>query len=211
MKLIVGLGNPGRKYADTRHNAGFWFVERYAARNGIVLRNEAKFQALVGRIEPAGTWLILPQGYMNASGRPVQMLASFFKIAPAEILVAHDELDFPPGTVRIKLGGGSAGHHGLKDITARLATQEYWRLRIGIGHPGSRDLVTHHLLNSRPTSEERRVIDDAMDRALEAMPLVLAGDVQGAMHKLHTQEKAQDDRENAPENGQAAQADVRKK
>jgi PTH1 family peptidyl-tRNA hydrolase len=189
VKLVVGLGNPGRKYEDTRHNAGFWFVERFAARHNVVLRKDAKFQALVGRHEPTGAWLLLPQGYMNASGRPVQMLAGFFKLTAAEILVAHDELDFPPGTVRIKQGGGVAGHNGLRDISGRLGTHDYWRLRIGIGHPGARDLVTHYLLNSHPTRDERGTIDDALDRALEVMPLVLAGDVQGAMLKLHTQER----------------------
>jgi PTH1 family peptidyl-tRNA hydrolase len=191
VKLVVGLGNPGRKYEDTRHNAGFWLVERFAARTGIVLRKDAKFQALVGRHEPTGTWLLLPQGFMNASGKPVQMLAGFFKIMPAEILVAHDELDFAPGIARIKQGGGVAGHNGLKDISARLGTHDYWRLRIGIGHPGARDLVTHYLLNSRPSGEERAAIGAAIDRALEVMPLILAGDVQGAMLKLHTQEKVE--------------------
>lgn len=189
MKLIVGLGNPGRKYELTRHNAGFWLIERFAAKNGIALRNDAKFQALLGRHEPSGAWLLMPQAYMNASGRPVQMLASFFKIAPAEILIAHDELDFAPGTVRLKLGGGIAGHNGLKDISARLGTHDYWRLRIGIGHPGARDLVTHYLLNSHPTAEDRGAIDGALDRALEVMPLILSGDMQGAMHRLHTQDK----------------------
>jgi PTH1 family peptidyl-tRNA hydrolase len=189
VKLLVGLGNPGRKYEDTRHNAGFWFVERFAARSSVTLRKDAKFQALVGRHESTGTWLLLPQGYMNTSGRPVQMLAGFFKIAAADILVAHDELDFPPGTIRIKQGGGVAGHNGLKDISSRLGTHDYWRLRIGIGHPGARELVTHHLLNSHPTKEERGAIDAALDRALEVMPLVLANDVQGAMLKLHTQDK----------------------
>lgn len=191
MKLIVGLGNPGRKYEDTRHNAGFWLVERFAARTGTVLRKDAKFQALVGRHEPTGTWLLLPQGYMNASGRPVQMLAGFFKITPAQILVAHDELDFAPGVARIKQGGGIAGHNGLKDISARLGSHDYWRLRIGIGHPGARDLVTHYLLSSKPGAEERAAIDAAIDRALEVLPLVLAGDVPGAMLKLHTQEKVE--------------------
>lgn len=191
MRLVVGLGNPGRKYEGTRHNAGFWVVERFAARTGTVLRKDAKFQALVGRHEPTGTWLLLPQGYMNASGRPVQMLASFFKITPAEILVAHDELDFAPGIARIKQGGGVAGHNGLKDISARLASHDYWRLRIGIGHPGARDLVTHFLLNSRPSAGERAAIDAAIDRALDVLPFVLAGDVQGAMLKLHTEEKVE--------------------
>ncbi len=189
MKLIVGLGNPGRQYEATRHNAGFWLVERLAAETHTVLRKDAKFQALVGRHESSGAWLLLPQNYMNASGRPVQMLASFFKIAPAEILVAHDELDFAPGVARIKQGGGIAGHNGLKDISARLGSHDYWRLRIGIGHPGDKRAVTDFVLQ-KPTPDERAAIDAAIARALEVLPLVLAGDLQGAMLKLHTQEQA---------------------
>jgi len=185
LKLIVGLGNPGDRYQATRHNAGFWLVERFAADTHTVLRKDAKIQALVGRHGASGAWLVLPQNFMNASGRPVQMLASFFKIAPAEILVAHDELDFPPGVVRMKQGGGVAGHNGLKDVSARLGTHEYWRLRIGIGHPGDRHAVTDYVLH-KPGQEERGEIDAAIGRALEVLPLVLAGDLQGAMLKLHT-------------------------
>jgi PTH1 family peptidyl-tRNA hydrolase len=197
MKLIVGLGNPGDRYAPTRHNAGFWLVERFAAQTGTPLRKDAKFQALVGRHEASGAWLLLPQNFMNASGRPVQMLASFFKIAAADILVAHDELDFPPGTVRLKQGGGVAGHNGLKDISARLATHDYWRLRIGIGHPGDRHAVTDYVLH-KPSQEDRAAIDEAIARALEVLPLVISGDVQGAMHRLHT----------SPEPAQAEKAPV---
>jgi PTH1 family peptidyl-tRNA hydrolase len=186
MKLIVGLGNPGENYQATRHNAGFWLVERLAAESRVGLRKDAKFQALVGRHEASGAWLMLPQSHMNLSGRPVQMLAAFFKIAPADILVAHDELDFPPGTVRMKQGGGAAGHNGLKDISARLGTQDYWRLRIGIGHPGDRDEVSNYVLG-RPIKEDRAAIDAAIGGALEILPLVLAGDLQGAMLKLHSQ------------------------
>jgi PTH1 family peptidyl-tRNA hydrolase len=186
MKLIVGLGNPGDKYEPTRHNAGFWLVERFASESKTGLRKDAKFQALVGRHEASGVWLMLPQSHMNLSGRPVQMLASFFKIAPADILVAHDELDFPPGTVRMKQGGGAAGHNGLKDISARLGTQDYWRLRIGIGHPGDRNEVSNYVLG-RPMQEDRAAIDAAIGGALEILPLVLAGDLQGAMLKLHSQ------------------------
>ncbi|UCF75739.1 MAG: aminoacyl-tRNA hydrolase [Betaproteobacteria bacterium] len=189
MKLIVGLGNPGQKYEATRHNAGFWLVERFAAQSGTVLRKDGKFQALVGRHGASGVWLVLPQSYMNSSGRPVQMMASFFKIAPADILVVHDELDFAPGTVRIKQGGGIAGHNGLKDISGRLGSHDYWRLRIGIGHPGERNTVTDYVLH-KPAQEERTAIDSAIDRALEVLPLVLGGDMQGAMLKLHTDEKA---------------------
>jgi PTH1 family peptidyl-tRNA hydrolase len=196
MKLIVGLGNPGDKYQGTRHNAGFWFVERFAAESHTALRKDAKFQALVGRHEASGAWLMLPQSHMNLSGRPVQMLASFFRIAPADILVAHDELDFPPGTVRMKQGGGVAGHNGLKDISARLASHDYWRLRIGIGHPGDRDAVTSYVLN-KPAQEDRAAIDAGLGAALEILPLVLAGDVQGAMLKLHSH--AAPERAAAPE------------
>ena len=185
MKLIVGLGNPGERYAPTRHNAGFWLVERFAAQTGAVLRKDAKFQALVGKHEASGAWLLLPQNFMNASGRPVQMLASFFKIAPADILVVHDELDFPPGTVRLKQGGGAGGHNGLRDVSARLGAQDYWRLRIGIGHPGDRSLVTEYVLH-KPAQEERADIEAAIARALEVLPQILGGDLQGAMLKLHT-------------------------
>src|SRR5688572_27229741 len=146
MKLVVGLGNPGDKYQATRHNAGFWLVERFAAETRTVLRKDAKFQALLGRHEPSGALLVLPQGYMNSSGRPVQMLAGFFKIVPAEILVVHDELDFAPGVARIKQGGGVAGHNGLKDISARLGSHDYWRLRIGIGHPADKNAGTDYVL-----------------------------------------------------------------
>jgi len=185
MKLIVGLGNPGDRYQATRHNAGFWFVERLAAESHTVLRKDAKFEALVGRHEASGAWLMLPQSHMNLSGKPVQMLASFFKIAPADILVAHDELDFPPGVARLKQGGGIAGHNGLKDISARVASHDYWRMRIGIGHPGDPHAVTEYVLH-KPSQEDRAAIDAAIVRALEVLPLVLAGDLQGAMLKLHT-------------------------
>ena len=186
MKLIVGLGNPGDRYQATRHNAGFWLVERLAADSHTVLRKDAKFEALVGRHEASGAWLMLPQSHMNLSGKPVQMLASFFKIAPADILVAHDELDFPPGTVRLKQGGGIAGHNGLKDISARMGSHDYWRLRIGIGHPGDPHAVTDYVLH-KPSQEDRAAIDAAIGRALDVLPLMLAGDHQGAMLKLHTE------------------------
>jgi PTH1 family peptidyl-tRNA hydrolase len=186
MKLIVGLGNPGDRYQATRHNAGFWLVERFAAESHTVLRKDAKFEALVGRHEASGAWLMLPQSHMNLSGKPVQMLASFFKIAPSDILVAHDELDFPPGVARIKQGGGIAGHNGLKDISARVGSHDYWRVRIGIGHPGDPHAVTDYVLH-KPSQEDRAVIDSAIARVLEVLPLMLAGDHQGAMLKLHTE------------------------
>ena len=188
IRLVVGLGNPGKDYARTRHNAGFWLVERFASSSGIALRKDPKFQALVGRHESSGAWLLLPQSFMNASGRPVQMLAGFFKLKPDEILVVHDELDFPPGTAKIKQGGGIAGHNGLKDISQRLATHDYWRLRIGIGHPGNKDVVADYVLQ-KPSAEDRAAIDATLDRALAVLPQILSGDLQGAMQKLHTEEK----------------------
>jgi PTH1 family peptidyl-tRNA hydrolase len=188
IRLIVGLGNPGKEYERTRHNAGFWLVERFASANGIVLRKDNKFQALVGRHEPSGAWLLIPQSFMNASGRAVQMLAGFFKIKPEEILVVHDELDFPPGTARIKQGGGIAGHNGLKDISQRLATHDYWRLRLGVGKPPVGVEGADYVLQ-RPPAEERAAIDAAIERALAVLPQCLSGDIQTAMQKLHTEEK----------------------
>jgi PTH1 family peptidyl-tRNA hydrolase len=192
IRLIVGLGNPGKEYERTRHNAGFWLVERFAQANGVVLRKDTKFKALVGRIEgktPLGAaWLLLPQSFMNLSGQPVQMLAGFFKIKPEEVLVVHDELDFEPGTARLKQGGGIAGHNGLKDISQRLATHEYWRLRLGVGKPPAGMEGADYVLQ-KPSAEERAAIDEAIAKALEALPLCLAGDMQAAMLKLHTEEK----------------------
>jgi peptidyl-tRNA hydrolase, PTH1 family len=202
MKLVVGLGNPGDKYKATRHNAGFWLVERLAAETQTVLRKDGKFQALVGRHEASGAWLVLPQSFMNSSGRPVQMMASFFKIQPADILIVHDELDLPPGTARLKLGGGIAGHNGLKDISGRLASHDYWRLRLGIGRPAEKGAAVEFVLH-RPPQDERTAIDEAIGHALEVMPLVLAGDLQGAMLKLHTQEQ-EDKVERAQKAEQAA-------
>jgi PTH1 family peptidyl-tRNA hydrolase len=151
---------------------------------------------------------MLPQSHMNLSGKPVQMLASFFKIAPADILVAHDELDFPPGVARIKQGGGIAGHNGLKDISARLGSHDYWRLRIGIGHPGDPRAVTDFVLH-KPSQEDRAAVDSAIARALEVLPLVLAGDNQGAMLKLHTEaEPVTAERPVKPEPARPAQADA---
>jgi PTH1 family peptidyl-tRNA hydrolase len=188
IRLVVGLGNPGKEYERTRHNAGFWLVERFAAANAVALRKDPKFQALVGRHEASGAWLLEPQSFMNASGRAVQMLAGFFKIKPEEILVVHDELDFPPGVAKMKQGGGIAGHNGLKDISQRLGSHDYWRLRIGVGKPPAGDEGADYVLQ-RPPAEERSAIDWVIEKALEVLPLCLSGDMQGAMLKLHTEEK----------------------
>jgi len=192
IRLIVGLGNPGKEYERTRHNAGFWLVERFALQSSAPLRKDAKYQALVGRVGAAGpnagAWLVMPQSFMNASGRAVQMLAGFFKIPAAEILVVHDELDFLPGTVKMKQGGGIAGHNGLRDISQRLGSHDYWRLRIGIGHPGDKNAVSGYVLQ-KPPAADRADIDEAIDRSIEILPQCLAGDLQGAMQKLHSVEK----------------------
>jgi PTH1 family peptidyl-tRNA hydrolase len=189
IRLVVGLGNPGKEYERTRHNAGFWLVERFASAKGIALRKDGKFKALVGQIpgtSPAGAaWLLLPQSFMNASGQPVQMLAGFFRIKPDEI---HDELDFPPGVAKLKQGGGIAGHNGLKDISQRLATHEYWRLRLGVGKPPAGREGADYVLE-KPPADERAAIDAVIERALEVLPLCLSGDMQSAMQKLHTEEK----------------------
>ena len=196
IRLIVGLGNPGREYERTRHNAGYWLVERFAASSSIAMRKDAKYQALVGRHE-SGAWLLLPQTFMNASGRSVVMLAGFFRMPPEEILVVHDELDFAPGVAKLKQGGGIAGHNGLRDISQKLASHDYWRLRIGIGHPGDKDLGADWVLQ-KPSAEDRTAIDESIDRALAVVPLCLAGDLQGAMLKLHTQEKGAEPAAAAP-------------
>jgi PTH1 family peptidyl-tRNA hydrolase len=192
IRLVVGLGNPGKEYERTRHNAGFWLVERFASSKGVALRKDGKFKALVGQIQgtsPAGAaWLLLPQSFMNASGQAVQMLAGFFRIKPEEILVIHDELDFPPGVAKMKQGGGIAGHNGLKDISQRIGSHDYWRLRIGVGKPPADAEGADYVLQ-RPPAEERAAIDSVIEKALEVLPLCLAGDMQTAMHKLHTEEK----------------------
>ena len=186
IRLVVGLGNPGKEYERTRHNAGFWLVERFAQANGIALRKDPKFKALVGK-NAAGAWFVLPQSFMNASGQPVQMLAGFFRIKPEEMLVVHDELDFAPGVARIKQGGGIAGHNGLKDISQRVASHDYWRLRLGIGHPGDKDVVADYVLH-KPSVEDKAAIDQAIDRALQVLPEMLTGDMQAAIQKLHSGE-----------------------
>lgn len=185
IRLLVGLGNPGKEYERTRHNAGFWLVERFALQAGVALRNDPKYQAIVGRMDGQGAWLVMPQGYMNASGRAVQMLAGFFKIPPGEILVVHDELDFAPGVAKVKLGGGIAGHNGLRDISQRIGSHDYWRLRLGIGHPGDRNAVADYVLG-KPSPEDRSAIDEAIERSIAVLPQFLSGDTQGAMLKLHS-------------------------
>jgi PTH1 family peptidyl-tRNA hydrolase len=183
-RLIVGLGNPGAEYEDTRHNAGYWLCERLASMLGAELRRESRFHGLAGRTREQ-VWLLMPQTFMNASGQAVGALARFYRIPPAEMLVLHDELDLPPGALRLKFGGGLGGHNGLKDIAAHLGTQDFWRLRIGIGHPGDRNQVVDYVLK-KPRSEERARIIDALDRALATWPLLARGEYPAAMQKINT-------------------------
>ena len=187
IKLIAGLGNPGRKHEKDRHNVGFRFVSRLALMQRVELKSVAKYHGLLGKLaRPVGElWLLLPQTYMNLSGKSVGALARFYKIQPEEVLVVHDELDFPPGTAKLKLGGGVAGHNGLKDIAAQLGTQGFWRLRIGIGHPGDKDLVVDYVLTP-PVAAERELIEAALKRCLDSAELLLDGDMQAAMLSLHT-------------------------
>jgi peptidyl-tRNA hydrolase, PTH1 family len=212
IRLVVGLGNPGKEYERTRHNAGFWLVERFAQANGIVLRKDQKFKALLGKTA-GGAWLLLPQSFMNLSGQPVQMLAGFFRIKPEEVLVVHDELDFEPGIARLKQGGGIAGHNGLKDISQRLATHEYWRLRLGVGKPPAGGEGADYVLE-KPPAEERAAIDAAIQKAIDLLPQMLEGDMQGAMNKLHTEEKPpakKDPEKKAPEKKEPERKEPEKK
>jgi PTH1 family peptidyl-tRNA hydrolase len=190
MKLIVGLGNPGRKYETTRHNAGFWWVEELAARERVMLAASPRYHGRAGRFSGGrDIWLLLPETYMNESGRAVAALATFYKIEPADILVVHDELDLKPGIARLKKGGGTGGHNGLNDIGARLGTKDFWRLRLGIGHPRDSETpqqdVADYVLHP-PRGAERSAIDEAMRRSLDAWPLMAEGRFDAAMLKLHT-------------------------
>jgi PTH1 family peptidyl-tRNA hydrolase len=187
LKLIVGLGNPGPEYTETRHNAGFWFVEELAAANGAQFRAEKKFHGDVAKINIAGRdiWLLKPQTFMNRSGQAIKSLSSFYRIEPENILVAHDELDLEAGDIRLKTGGGHGGHNGLRDTIAHLGTKDFHRLRIGIGHPGNRNQVVDFVLH-RPSQDERIAIDTCISNAQAVMPLLAEGAMEKAMHKLHT-------------------------
>ena len=186
-RLIVGLGNPGSDYAETRHNAGFWFCERLAHELGASFARESRYHGHVARARVGGQdiWLLMPQTFMNRSGQAVQALSHFYRIEPAAMLVVHDELDIPPGQMRLKFGGGLGGHNGLKDITAHLGTQDYWRLRIGIGHPGDRDEVVDYVLKP-PRREEREEIDAALARALLVGPTLARGEFNAATQKINS-------------------------
>ncbi|MBI5785780.1 MAG: aminoacyl-tRNA hydrolase [Rhodocyclales bacterium] len=184
IKLVIGLGNPGAEYAETRHNAGFWFCERLADELKVSFGKEARYHGWVASARDAGIWLLMPATYMNDSGRAVQALAHFYRIEPAEMLVVHDELDLPPGRAQLRFGGGLGGHNGLKSLTAHLGTQDYWRLRVGIGHPGDRNEVVNYVLKP-PRKEEREEIDATLDRALSAWPQLAKADFNAAMQKIN--------------------------
>lgn len=190
IKLIVGLGNPTAEYEHTRHNAGFWFLDELAWQWKVVFKNEKKFFGDVARVaRPEGdVWLLKPDTYMNLSGKAVQALANFYKIQPEEILVVHDELDIDCGAIRFKLGGGNGGHNGLKDIQAKLGTPQFYRLRLGIGHPGDKHLVVGFVLN-KPSAAERELIDRAIAKSLRAMDDVMAGRQEDAVRYLHSKQE----------------------
>ena len=190
IRLLVGLGNPGPQYEATRHNAGFWFIDEVASVLKAMPLPERSYFGLVARVNRAVAgsdgpiWLLKPMTFMNLSGKSVAALARFFKIEPGEILVAHDELDLMPGHVKMKLGGSHAGHNGLKDIHAQLGSADYWRLRLGIGHPGVKAEVVDYVLR-KPPKEEREAIAKSIEQSLAALDLLLAGDMAQAMMKIH--------------------------
>lgn len=187
IKLFVGLGNPGPQYEATRHNAGFWWIDALSRELKAPLAPDRAYHGLVARTSVQGrtVWLLEPQTFMNLSGRSVAALARFYKIAPEEILVAHDELDLPPGEAKLKFGGGHAGHNGLRDIHAQLGSADYWRLRLGVGHPGVKSEVVGWVLKKPPT-DQLIAIEQALDRSLKALPALIEGDMDKARLLIHT-------------------------
>lgn len=190
IKLFVGLGNPGFEYQDTRHNAGFWWIEALAAKFKLTLNSEKAYKGLItrGHSDHQAFWLLMPQTFMNLSGQSVAALAHFYKIKPEEILVIHDELDIPPGQVKVKFGGGHAGHNGLKSIHASLGSSDYWRLRLGVGHPGVREEVINWVLQ-KPMQEHREAIHACIAKSLEAVPMLIAGEMDAATKLIQTKPK----------------------
>ena len=187
IRLVAGLGNPGRRYAATRHNAGFWFADALAAKLGVSMAHESRFGSEVGK--KGDLRLAKPSTYMNDSGRAVSALAQFFAVSPAELLIVHDELDLRPGEAKLKLGGGVAGHNGLRDIQMQLGSADFWRLRVGIGHPRDSALPEQDVVDyvlKPPLPEERESIVNALERALAVWPDIARGDVEKAMMSLHT-------------------------
>ena len=187
IKLFVGLGNPGTEYEDTRHNAGFWWIDQLAQQLKVQLQPDKNHHGWVARTTLHGEtiWLLKPATFMNLSGKAVAALARFYKIEPAHIMVVHDELDVVPGEAKLKLGGSHAGHNGLRDIHAQLGSDAYWRLRLGIGHPGVKSEVVHWVLK-KPAPEQRIVIDTSIDRSLQALACLVSGEMEKAMQVVHT-------------------------
>lgn len=187
IKLFVGLGNPGPEYEATRHNAGSWWLDAVARQLKVSMAMDKGYHGLVARtvVDGQTVWLLAPQTYMNLSGKSVSALARFFKVAPAEILVAHDELDVPPGEAKLKRGGGHGGHNGLRDIHAQMGTDDYWRLRIGIGHPGNKAEVANWVLK-KPSPDDRIAIEQTIDRCIKALPDLLRGEMNKATMQIHT-------------------------
>jgi PTH1 family peptidyl-tRNA hydrolase len=187
IQLIVGLGNPGAEYEKTRHNAGFWWVDAVAEARRAAWKKETKFVGWTSKVAEGGEEfaLLKPATYMNESGRSVGAFLRFYKLEPAAMLVVHDELDLPPGAVKLKRGGGTGGHNGLEDLAEVLGTKDFWRLRIGIGHPGNKDLVPDYVLK-KARREEQELIDPAFDRSLGLLPWLAKGRMQDAMAWLHT-------------------------
>jgi peptidyl-tRNA hydrolase, PTH1 family len=187
IELIVGLGNPGPDYQPTRHNVGAWLADKLADHAGTTLRSEAKFFGEVAKLTcfDHPCWLLKPSTYMNESGKSIAALARFYKIAPEAILVAHDELDFPAGTIRIKRQGGHGGHNGLRDTISQLHSQDFFRLRIGIGHPGNKDDVSPYVL-SRPSKHDEQLITQSIDEGMDVISDLIAGNTEQAFHQLHS-------------------------
>jgi PTH1 family peptidyl-tRNA hydrolase len=187
LKVIVGLGNPGSKYTETRHNAGFWFIEEVARKYSAAFRPDKKFHGEVAKISLEGKeiWLLKPDTFMNRSGLAVQSLLSFYRLTADQLLVAHDEIDLPPGTAKLKTGGGHGGHNGLRDIISQLGTKDFHRLRIGVGHPGNKDQVVDYVLHNA-SRDDRILIDRDIDDAVAVMPDLASGAFEQAMHKLHS-------------------------
>lgn len=187
IRLLCGLGNPGPEYERTRHNAGFWWVDAIAERKKAEWKKESKYAGFTARITEGGRefWMLKPATYMNESGRSVGAFMRFYRIEPAELLVIHDELDLPPGTVKLKLGGGTGGHNGLTDIVEVLGTKEFWRLRVGIGHPGDKNRVPDYVLK-KATRDEQAAIDPPFERSLDLLPRIATGRLQDAISWLHT-------------------------
>ena len=190
IKLIVGLGNPGSEYESTRHNVGFWWIDQLCAESGSKLNLEAKFHGHAGRLKSTHeeAWLLKPSTFMNASGRAVAAIARFYKIPVESILVVHDELDLPPGTVKLKKGGGHGGHNGLKDIASHMSSNDFWRLRLGIGHPGDRNAVIGFVLHT-PGKDEMALIEHSIDTSTGIVSELLEAKFEQAMLKLHTKPK----------------------